>query len=88
VIDHRSMVGPAPSLTHVPLGEVLPRDFVGVAGELRRVATELDSHPSAVGRSVWHWYPERREPPQSPGSHRSVLAARELTHEVAKHGAK
>jgi hypothetical protein len=64
-MDHRSMVGPAPSLAHVPLGEVLPPDYLGVEGELRRLANELDRHPSAADQSAWHWYPDRREPPQA-----------------------
>jgi len=61
------MAGPALSLAHVPLGEVLPHECLGAEGELRRLATGLDSHPSAAGRSAWHWYPERREPPLSLG---------------------
>lgn len=62
------MAGPAPSLAQVPLGEVLPRDYAGAEDELRKLANELDRHASAVGRLAWHWYPERREPPQSSGS--------------------
>ena len=65
VVDNQTMVGPAPSLAHVPLGEVLPDDYAGAEGELRRLADALESHPSAVGRSVWHWYTEHRERPQS-----------------------
>jgi hypothetical protein len=67
VMDHRSMGGPALSLAHVPLSEVLPHEYLGAEGELRGLAAALDSHPSAAGRSAWHWYPERREPPQSLG---------------------
>lgn len=59
------MIGPAPSLAQVPLGEVLPCDYVGAEDELRRLAHEFDGHPAIVGRSAWHWYPERKEPPQS-----------------------
>jgi hypothetical protein len=29
------------------------------------LANELDSHPSAADRTVWHWYSGRTEPPQS-----------------------
>lgn len=66
--DNRSMTGPVPSLADVPLGEVLPCDYLGAEGELRKLANDLDSHPRAAGRSAWHWYPERREPPRAPGS--------------------
>lgn len=59
------MVGPAPSIAQVPLHEVLPRDYLSAEGELRRLADELDSHPSAAGRTVWHWYPDRTEPSQT-----------------------
>src|SRR5215469_5320621 len=59
------MVGPALSLAHVPLGEVLPDDYADAEGELRKLAEALESHPSAAGRWAWHWYPEHREPPQS-----------------------
>jgi len=59
------MAGPVPSLAHVPLGEVLPQDYQDAEGELRRLANGLDSHPSAAGRSAWHWYPGHREPPRS-----------------------
>lgn len=63
--DNRNVIGPAPSLAQVPLGEVLPCDYVGAEDELRRLAHEFDGHPAIVGRSAWHWYPERKEPPQS-----------------------
>jgi hypothetical protein len=35
---------------------------MGAEHELRKLAIELDSDPSAADRSTWHWYPERREP--------------------------
>jgi hypothetical protein len=59
------MVGPAPSLAHVSLCEVLPDEYASGEGELRRLADELDSHPSAAGRLAWHWYPEHKAPSQS-----------------------
>ena len=59
------MVGPAPSMAHVPLREVLPRDYLSAEGELRRLANELDSHPSAADRTVWQWYPDRTELPET-----------------------
>jgi hypothetical protein len=63
------MVRSASSFARVPLGEVLPTDYIGAERELRRLANELDSHPSATDRSTWHWSPGQREPSQpSPGS--------------------
>ena len=59
------MVGPAPSITRVPLREVLPRRYSGAEDELRRLANELDRHPLAAERIAWHWYPDRTEPPQT-----------------------
>jgi hypothetical protein len=50
-------------MTSVPLHEVLPPDYLGAVDDLRRLAHDLDSHPSAVGRIAWHWYPGT-EPPQ------------------------
>lgn len=50
------MVAPAPSMAHVPLREVLPRDYLSAEAELRRFANELDSHPSAAGRTMWPWH--------------------------------
>jgi hypothetical protein len=59
------MAGPTASMAHVPLREVLPHDYLSADGELRRLANELESHPSAADRMVWHWYPHHREPPQT-----------------------
>lgn len=59
------MAGPAPSVAHVPLREVLPRDYLSAEGELRMLANELDSHPSAADRTAWHWYPDGTEPQQT-----------------------
>ena len=60
------MAGPVPSLAHVPLGEVLPKDYQDAEGELQRLANGLGRQPSAADRSAWHWYPEHRQAPQSP----------------------
>ena len=59
------MVGPAPSVAHIPLRDLLPRGYVSAEGELRRLANELESHPSAGRRIAWHWYPDRTEPPHT-----------------------
>ena len=69
------MAGPAPSFAQVPVGAVLPGGYAGAEGELRRLADVLESHPSAAGRTAWHWYPEHREPPQSPGRGLHLLLA-------------
>lgn len=57
------MAGPATSIAHVPLHDVLPRNYVAAADDLRRLAHKLDTHRSAANRTVWHWYPEHAEPP-------------------------
>jgi hypothetical protein len=62
--DHRFMSGPAMSIDHVPLSDVLPSDYVAAAGDLRRLARELDVHRAAADRIGWWWYPEHsRHPP-------------------------
>jgi hypothetical protein len=64
------MAGPASSISQVPLREVLPRGHSGAENELRRLASELDRNPVAAGHTVWHWYPDRMEPPQGkPGTY-------------------
>ena len=60
-------------MTHVPLQEVLPHDYLSAEGELRRLANELDSNPLAAERIVWHWYPGRKEPPQTAESRTYLL---------------
>lgn len=67
------MVGSVSSLAQVPLGDVLPRGYLGAEVELRTLASELDRHPAAAGRSAWHWYPDHAEPPQSPQTGRILL---------------
>ena len=52
--------------------EVLPREHLGAEAELRRLANELEKHPLTAGRTAWHWYPGRTEPPThslDPGIH-------------------
>jgi hypothetical protein len=51
------------SMERVPLRDVLPHDYLAVEDELRRLATQLDSHSSAVDRVARHWYPEHNSPP-------------------------
>jgi hypothetical protein len=70
------MVGPASSISQVPLQEVLPRSYSGAEDELRRLANELDRHPVAAGHTRWHWYPDRTEPPQAkPGTYLLLVDA-------------
>jgi hypothetical protein len=68
-------------MAHVPLREVLPRDYLSAEGELQRLASELDSHPSAADRTEWHWYPDRTEPPPptSPGRLYQLLVDTTIT---------
>jgi hypothetical protein len=72
-MDYEGMVGSVSSLAQVPLREVLPRDYVGAEAELQKLASELDSHLAAAGRTAWHWYPDRTEPPPSPETGLYVL---------------
>jgi hypothetical protein len=67
--------GPATSVSHVPLSDVLPSDHAAAAGHLRRLANELDVHPSAAGRIQWHWYPEHNMRPSisAEGSYKLVF---------------
>jgi hypothetical protein len=60
-------------MTHVPLREVLPRGYLSAEAELRRLADELDSHPSAADRTAWHWYPDHRTEPPLPTAGRLYL---------------
>jgi hypothetical protein len=74
------MAGSTPSFAHVPLGEVLPHDYMSAERDMRGLASELDNHPSAADRSTWHWYPGRREPSQpSPGGIRLLLVDLAIT---------
>jgi hypothetical protein len=72
------MPGPATSIAHVPLSDVLPGDYVAVAGDLRQLARELDVHHLAAGRIGWHWYPEHVQPPPR-SSERAYLLLFDVT---------
>lgn len=50
----------------MPLSDVLPRDHAAAAGQLLRLAHELEVHPSATDRIQWHWYPEHNTKPAMP----------------------
>jgi hypothetical protein len=60
------MSGPATSIAHVPLSEVLPSDYAAAADDLRRLARELELHRSATDRIEWCWYPEHTSHPPGP----------------------
>jgi hypothetical protein len=72
------MAGPVASIMQVPLGEVLPGDYAPAADDLRVLAHEIESHPSAVHRVGWHWYPEHSEPPPT-SSERDYLLLVDMT---------
>lgn len=51
-------------MAHVPLREVLPQAYLAAENQLRRLASTLDNHRLANGRTAWHWYPQRTRPPR------------------------
>jgi hypothetical protein len=55
-------MGLATSIAHVPLSDALPSDYVAAAGDLRRLARELEVHRLAADRIEWTWHPEHVEP--------------------------
>lgn len=72
-VDHRRMVGPASSIAGVPLHNVLPPGYLAAESQLRALASRVDGHHAALGRTDWHWYPEHREAPHAPAQHLSFL---------------
>jgi hypothetical protein len=67
------VTGPAASISQVPLHEVLPAAYGAAEDDLRRLAHKLDTHPSAMNRTAWHWYPENTAPPPIPSERRYLL---------------
>jgi hypothetical protein len=53
----QSVAGPATSIAHVPLHDVLPTACAEAEDDLRRLARVLEGHHLAVNRTAWHWYP-------------------------------
>lgn len=61
------------SIVDVPLGDVLPAGFGDTTGQLRSLARTLETHPAAVDRACWHWYPEHSQRPSVSPAGTSIL---------------